>query len=373
MPARRFSPQEIMERALREATRGLGRTHPNPAVGSVIAKGGRIIAVGHHARAGLPHAEAVALRRAGKRARGADVYVTLEPCDHHGRTPPCTGALIAAGVRRVIVGLRDPNPLVNGRGLRRLARAGIGVEVGLCAAACAAFNEAYLCAVRLGRPLVALKLAQSLDGRVATRGGESRWITGEAARALGHRLRNQYDAILVGVGTVLADDPRLNCRLRGGRDPIRIVLDTHARTPVRSQVVRMSRRSRAPTWVIVGPQAPLPRRRALERAGARVLVGKARRDRLDIDALLSLLHAQELNSVLIEGGPTVAGSFLDARRIDKVHAFVAPRLLGGTQARSGIEGMGAQKLAHSLDLKLNGVEEVGGDVLITASLRPPKF
>ncbi len=373
MAAGKLSAHGLMTRALREAARGRGRTRPNPMVGCVIAKGSRVIAVGHHARAGLPHAEVVALRRAGARARGADVYVTLEPCDHHGRTPPCTEALIAAGVRRVIVGMRDPNPLVDGRGLRCLRRAGIEVEVGVAAEACAALNEAYLCAVREHRPFVALKLAQSLDGRVATRAGESRWITGEAARAAGHRLRNEYDAILVGVGTVVADDPRLTCRVKGGRDPIRIILDTHARTPLGSQVVRLAKKSQAPTWIVVGPRAPITRRAALARAGAEVVVCKTKRRHIDVNALLALLHQRDLLSVLVEGGPTVAGSFLDARRIDKLHAFVAPLLIGGARARSAVEGLGAARLSDALALSAVETERVGDDLALTGRVSRPKF
>ncbi|MBI5509141.1 MAG: bifunctional diaminohydroxyphosphoribosylaminopyrimidine deaminase/5-amino-6-(5-phosphoribosylamino)uracil reductase RibD [Deltaproteobacteria bacterium] len=355
---------ELMQVALGEAARALGRTRPNPVVGCVIAKGGEIIAAGHHVKAGAPHAEAVALARAGAAAAGADVYVTLEPCDHWGRTPPCSEALIAAKVRRVFIGMRDPNPVVNGRGLKRLRRAGIKTEVGLLEQDCAALNEAYIRYVRDRRPLFVAKAAMTLDGKVATRTGDARWISGKAARDRGHALRNVCDAILVGRGTVSADDPRLTCRVPGGRDPVRIVLDTEARTPTTANVVRAARRSTAPTWIIVGPDARPAKRRGLEAAGAEVLECPERRGRIDLKRLAHLLYEREITSVLVEGGPTVLGSLLDLDLVDKLHLFVAPMILGDRRARSVIAGEGTARLAHAWRLHTVTYRMVGADLEI---------
>lgn len=361
---------ELMQRALEEAERARGRTSPNPLVGCVIARGQRIIAVGHHARAGEAHAEVAALRRAGTAARGADVYVTLEPCNHHGRTGPCTEALIAAQVKRVFVGARDPNPVVNGRGIRRLRAAGIEVHTGVLAAECRQLNEAFEWAMGHRRPWVVAKLAQSLDGRVATRTGESQWITSPAARRAGHALRNSLDAILVGVGTVRADDPALTCRLRGGRDPIRVVLDTHASLSPTAAVVRLGQTSKAPTWICVAQDAPARRRLALERAGAETLVCKVTgTGQLEVDSVLEQLLAREVLSVLVEGGPQVLGSFFDAQAVNKVVAFVAPRILGGKAARLGVEGLGVAHLRDALELTWVSTQAVGPDLMLVGQVK----
>ncbi len=357
---------ELMRLALVEAAKAKGRTRPNPMVGCVVADGTAVIAVGHHVRAGEAHAEVVALRRAGGRARGADVYVTLEPCDHQGRTGPCTEALIAAGVRRVFVATKDPNPLVDGRGIRRLRRAGIAVEVGLLGEACAALNEAYATWIRWRRPLVVAKLAESLDGRVATRTGEARWISSPEARALGHRLRDELDGILVGRGTVTADDPQLTCRTPGGRDPVRIVLDTEARTPPSAKVVRLGKSSDAPTWIVVSPDAPVRRRRALERAGAETVPCRLRDGRIDPAALLAELGRRELCSLLVEGGPTVLGSFFDAGLVDRVHATLAPMIIGGANAFASVGALGVAELRHATRLVDVEVERAGVDILVRA-------
>lgn len=355
---------ELMQRALAEAARGRGRTSPNPMVGCVVAKGKRVLAVGYHRRAGGAHAEGVALKRAGKAARGADVYVNLEPCAHSGRTGPCTEALIASAVRRVFVGMRDPHPLVNGRGLRALRRAGIEVEVGLCANEARRLNEAFEFAVGHGRPFVAVKIAQSLDGRVATRTGESKWITGEKARAAGHRLRNELDAIVVGVGTVLADDPRLTCRTRGGRDPVRIIVDTHGRTPTTARVVRGAKRSKAPTWIVVGADVSAAKRRALKKAGAQVIECKTKNGHVDPQAMLAVIYERQLRSVLVEGGPSLIGSFFDDNLVNKVHVFVAPVVIGGEAAKSSVGAQGIAELRDGWRLTDVGVEHLGADLHI---------
>jgi len=361
---------KFMQKALIEAEKARGRTRPNPMVGCVIAKNNSVIAVGHHVRAGAPHAEIMALRRAGERARGADAYVTLEPCDHHGRTGPCTESLIAAGIKRVFVGMRDPNPIVDGRGLRRLRQAGVIVEVGLLNDSCAQLNEAYARYICCQRPFVVAKMAQSLDGRVATRTGQSQWITGRKARELGHRMRDQHDAIVVGRGTVTADDPQLTCRCSGGRDPVRIVLDSEARVSPDAKVVRATKGSNAPTWIAVGPKAPARRRAALDRAGAETFSCRLYRGRLDIEDLLAMLGERELLSVLVEGGPTVLGSFFDAGLVDKVAAFIAPMIIGGEKATASVGALGAGLLTDACRLRDMQVTEVGSDLLVTGYAVP---
>lgn len=355
----------MMERALREAAKGLGRTRPNPSVGCVIACGDRVIASGHTAPAGGPHAEVAALKAAGEDARGADVYVTLEPCNHFGRTPPCTEALVRAGIARIFVGMRDPHPLVDGRGIQRLRSEGVEVEVGLLEEACRRTHEAFLHHVRTRRPFVVAKLAQSLDGRVATRTGESKWITNAAARRRGHELRDRLDAIAVGVGTVLADDPELSCRIRGGRDPIRVIVDTHARTPPDAKVVRYRSESEAPTWIAVGDAADRTRIRELEDAGATVIQCGIRDGKIWLDDLLVRLGERDITSLLLEGGPTLIGSFRDHALLDKMHIFVAPILIGGRESRSSLEGEGPAELAQALRLDIADHEWLDGDLVLT--------
>lgn len=362
--------EQLMRVALDEASRGRGRTSPNPMVGCVIAKKGRVIAKGYHQRVGGAHAEISALRRAGRKARGADVYVNLEPCDHQGRTAPCTEALIKAEVARVFVATRDPNPRVFGRGIKRLRRAGIEVEIGLLGAESRRLNEAFELAMRERRPYVVAKLAQSLDGRVATRTGDSQWITGERARAFGHRLRGTYDAIAVGIGTVRADDPRLDCRTRGGRDPVRVILDTGARTPLRANVVRAAKRTGVPTLIAIAKDAPRRLCHALEKAGAELLPCRLRRGRIDIDDLLQKLYARDIHSLLVEGGPAVLGSFFDAGRVDKVHAFVAPLVIGGDAARSSVGARGIGRLREGMRLADVSHEMLGDDLHICGYPRP---
>ena len=354
-----------MQQALEEAGKAEGRTRPNPMVGCLVVRGQKILATGFHARAGGPHAEVVALRRAGEHALGADMYVTLEPCSHHGRTGPCTEAIIAAGIKRVVIGVRDPNPIVNGRGIRRLRAAGLKVEVGILKSKCAQLNEAYNYFIQQRRPYVLAKVAQSLDGKVATKVGESKWITSKDARRFGHGLRNKADAILVGVGTVLADNPQLTCRVRGGRDPIRIILDSKARTPVDAHVVQLARASKTPTWVVVGSKAPARKRAALERAGVETFSAKMHADKIDLKDLLLHLGERELLSILVEGGPTVLGSFFEQKAVNKLYAFVAPMLIGGVEALSSIGGAGPSHLLNAARLSQVEVENIGRDFLVT--------
>ncbi|MDA1192945.1 MAG: bifunctional diaminohydroxyphosphoribosylaminopyrimidine deaminase/5-amino-6-(5-phosphoribosylamino)uracil reductase RibD [Candidatus Poribacteria bacterium] len=335
--------------ALQEAAKASGRTSPNPLVGAVVVRNGVCVGTGFHPRAGQPHAEVFALREAGEKARGATVYVTLEPCSHYGRTPPCADKLIAAGVARVVSAMEDPDARVSGRGHAKLRHAGIAVESGVLESEARRLNAPYLKWKRTGRPFVTVKLAMSLDGKTATRTGESKWITSEAARAEGHRLRNTHDAILTGIGTILADDPQLTTRLSEGedaRDALRVILDTHARTPVIARALQGADDTQ--TILVVGEQADAARVEALESAGAVVWRLPSSGRGIDLNALLDRLGSADILSVLVEGGASIIGSFVEARAVDRVVAFLAPMVIGGREALSGIGGEGFARLAETL-------------------------
>lgn len=362
--------ERFMRRALALAERARGLTSPNPLVGAVVVRDGEVVGEGFHEAAGRPHAEIVALEVAGERARGATLYVTLEPCVHHGRTPPCLPRVLSSGVARVVVAAADPNPLVGGRGIEGLRGAGVAVTVGVLADEAARQNRAFFTAMREGRPLVTLKAAATLDGRIADVEGESRWITGAAARREAHRLRSEHDAVLVGVGTVLRDDPALTVRLDRPwpREPYRVVLDTLARTPPSARLITAATAARA--MIAVGPDAPPERVRALEAAGATVLRVPGRRDRVDPAAVLAALHAREVRAVLVEGGGEVHAAFLDLGLVDRVAIFLAPRLLGG-RAAPGIVGGAGRLLAEAVRLGPLTVRGVGEDLLVEADVLRP--
>lgn len=367
-----FPDPRLMRMALRLAARARGRTSPNPMVGAVVVKDGEVVGRGYHRRAGTAHAEVVALRQAGERARGADLYVNLEPCNHVGRTGPCAACIIESGVARVAVGMRDPNPLVDGRGFRALRRAGVEVVLGVLEAECERLNEAFACSITRGRPFVILKTATTLDGHVATRDGDARWVSGEAARLEGHRLRDACDAILVGAGTVLADDPSLTCRgVPRGRDPVRVVLDSRLRTPPSARVVAGAAGSTAPTLIATTEGAPERRVRPLVAAGAEVVrLPSDAGGRVSIPALLARLHARELQAVLLEGGPTLAGAFFAAGLVDRVVAFVAPKLLGDGLARPVLAGPAVARMADAVPLEGVEVRRVGEDLMLSGRLAP---
>jgi len=349
-----------MARAVALARRGLGRTSPNPPVGAVLVKDGRVVGEGWHRRAGGPHAEIVALARAGVDARGATLYLTLEPCSHHGRTPPCAPAVIAAGVARVVVAMADPNPRVRGRGLRALRAAGIPLETGVLGREAAAVTAWWRHFVVRRRPFVLLKLAASLDGRIATAAGESRWISGPAARRWVHVLRNQVDAVMVGAGTVLADDPALTCRLRGGRDPVRVIVDGRLRIPSRARV--LGQVSAAPTLVATTARASPGRRRALVDAGAELLVLPGRRGRLRLADLMRVLADRGIVSVLIEGGGELAAAALRERVVDRLLLVSAPTLIGG-DGRPMLGALALERLAAAPRLAQETVSRLGPDLL----------
>jgi diaminohydroxyphosphoribosylaminopyrimidine deaminase/5-amino-6-(5-phosphoribosylamino)uracil reductase len=376
----RFSAADLahMRRALALAERGRGSTRPNPVVGAVIVRGGRVLAEGYHHRAGEAHGEIDALAHLGGRAPGATIYVNLEPCCHTGRTGPCTRALIASGVRRVVVGTLDPNPRVDGRGVSLLRRAGIRVDVGCLEAESREANRGFFVWVCDKRPLVTLKAAATLDGFIAAAGGAREWITGPEARLAAHRLRAVHDAILVGAGTVRADDPhltvrlppptvRLGARARGSAaGPWRVVLDGRLSMSPRAQVLRRAPGT-SPTLVI-GARGAEPRRvRALERAGAEVVLLPARAGRLALDRVLAELGRRDIQSLLVEGGAGIHGAFVDARLVDRVALFLAPKLIG-----AGIpiaQGRGVA-VAGALALGPLTVEALGGDLLLRADVLP---
>ena len=354
--------ESYMREALRIAEYARGRTSPNPLVGAVIVRDGAIVASGWHRAAGEPHAEIHALRMAGELARGATLYVTLEPCAHHGRTGPCAEAVIAAGLARVVIALSDPNPLVAGRGIHLLTAAGIEVTTGICEDEARRQNEIFLKWVTTKRPFVTLKTAMTLDGKIASHTGASRWITGAAARARVHAYRNEYDAILVGIGTVLADDPSLTTRLEHGtgKNPLRIVLDSEARTPLDAKLVADGA---APTIIVVSERADHRRVNLLRACGAEVVTLGTQR--VDIAALLDYLGAREITSLFVEGGAAVNWSLLAGGSVDKVHAFIAPMLMGGETAKTPIGGTGFDSPQTALRLRDVTVEQLGADILVT--------
>ncbi|MDQ7858269.1 MAG: bifunctional diaminohydroxyphosphoribosylaminopyrimidine deaminase/5-amino-6-(5-phosphoribosylamino)uracil reductase RibD [Armatimonadota bacterium] len=361
----------MMQEALALAQRAAGRTSPNPLVGAVVVADGRVVGRGFHARAGEPHAEVVALREAGGRARGATVYVTLEPCDHAGRTGPCTDALLAAGIRRVVVAMLDPDTTVDGRGVARLRGAGVTVDVGVLEHEARRTNAFYVKHRRTGLPFVTLKWAMSLDGKIGAARGSATAITGEAARRYAHELRNTHDAVLVGVGTVLADDPLLTCRLPpdavpAPRNPLRIVVDSHLRTPVSARVVTGV--AEAPTLIATTAAAPAARIDAMRRAGVEVLVADGAGGRVDLRALLEALGRRGLLSVLVEGGGTVNAAALEAGLVDRVIALVAPRLIGGAGAPTPLDGAGPAGVAGARRLRELRVARLGDDLALEGDL-----
>jgi len=354
-----------MRRAVRLAARGRGWTSPNPMVGAVIVKRGKVVGEGWHQAVGGPHAEVWALQAAGRAARGATIYLNLEPCSHHGRTPPCTDALISAGIARVVCACQDPDPRVSGKGLRQLAEAGIAVGIGLLEPEARRLNEGYLKRVKTGLPFVSLKSAMSLDGKIATRTGESHWITGEKARVFGHRLRAEQDAVLTGIGTVLADDPELTVRLSKGRNPLRVVADSEARI---SPTARLLTADERPPIIAVTRQAPAERVRHLEQVGTTVWRLPARGGHVDLRALMKKLAAAGVNRVLVEAGGTLAAGALEAGLVDRVYFFIAPMLIGGAEAMTPVEGKGVKRLAGAWRLGSVRMRRVGEDVMIVGDV-----
>lgn len=353
-----------MARALQLARRGLYTTDPNPRVGCVVVNGGAVVGEGWHVRAGEPHAEIIALREAGSRARGADLYVTLEPCCHHGRTPPCTESVIAAGVRRVFAAMNDPNPLVAGKGAAALQAAGIEIRIGLMQASAENLNPGFISRMRRGRPWVRIKSAASLDGRTALSNGESRWITGEPARKDVQRWRARSSAILTGIGTVLADDPSLNVRAFDiHRAPLRVVVDSQLRMPATARMLRLPGRTLIATAVTDSSNES-----ALIDAKAELIRLPNDDGRVDLAALLRHLAADGVNEVLVEAGAGLCGALLRAQLVDEIIAYVAPHIMGD-QARGLFQMPALAAMADRIALDINDVRAVGGDWRVQATVR----
>ena len=357
-----------MRRALDLAQRALGSASPNPAVGAVVVRDGKVIGEGFTQPAGQAHAEIVALTQAGGQARGATMYVTLEPCRHTGRTPPCTQAIIQAGIKEVRYAIIDPNPQVSGKGVVELKSAGIQVESpqGKDAETASELYEAFAKHITTGMPFVIAKFAMSLDGKIATRTGDSKWVTGTEARGLVQQMRKEADAVMVGINTVLADDPQLTARDPSGspllRQPLRVVLDTNCRTPANARMLGEP----GQTIIAASSQAPTVKRSQLEDAGAEIVTCATGPDgRVDPSELLAELGRRGVVTVLVEGGSTVLGSLLDARHVDKVFAFIAPVIIGGIQAPSPVEGQGVSAMSQALRLGRARFSQVGDDWLIT--------
>ncbi len=352
-----------MQRALELAQKARGRTSPNPMVGAVIVREGKIIGEGYHERAGMPHAEVVAIQQAQNHTAGADLYVTLEPCCHWGRMPPCTEAIIEAGIARVFMAMQDPDPRVSGKGKEQLIAQGIEVVEGIAEAEARRINEFYCKYIQTGQPFVILKAAMSLDGKIATASGESQWITSPASRERVHRLRDEVDAILVGIGTVLADDPALTTRIPGGHDALRIIVDSRARLPLSARVCRLD--SHVPTLLATTELASPSKLKQLESSGVQVLLLPESMGHVDIRALMRTLGHREITSVLVEGGSTIHAAILTSRVVDKIMLFVAPKLVGGDSAPGPIGGVGIQNLSDAIEVADLQIEPVGKDWLFT--------
>lgn len=354
-----------MRRALELAKRGAGRVSPNPMVGCVIVKDSRIIGEGWHEQCGGLHAERNALQNCTEDPAGADLYVTLEPCCHWGRTPPCTDAILEKRIGRVFVGCLDPNPLVAGKGVQILRDASIPVETGVCGDECRRLNEVFFHYITHKTPFVVLKYAMTLDGKIAAHTGDSRWVTGQAARAHVHETRNRLTGIMAGVGTVLADDPLLTCRMAGGRSPVRIICDSRARTPLDSGIVRTARE--VPTILAVTEQNE--RTAALAAAGIDILLCKAdAQGHICLTDLTAQLGARQIDSILLEGGAALAFSALEAGIVRKVQAYIAPKLIGGAEAKTPVGGTGFAKMADALTLQNLTVTPLGEDFLLEGDL-----
>jgi diaminohydroxyphosphoribosylaminopyrimidine deaminase/5-amino-6-(5-phosphoribosylamino)uracil reductase len=362
-----MTPDErFMRKALSLARRGRGSTSPNPLVGALVVKEGRIIGSGYHKRAGAPHAEAEAIAEAGKGARGATLYVTLEPCHHYGRTPPCTRAILESGIRTVVIGIGDPNPHVEGGGAEYLRAQGLEVRCGVLEEECARENEVYLKYVTQGKPFVTVKGALTLDGWIATRTGNSKWITNEKSRRFVHTLRKTSDAIMVGVETVIADDPLLTPYLRKGPepDPIRVIVDTNLRVPLESRI--LTGETSTLTCIAAGSKVSTARTKRIEELGARVIRCKLKGGRVDLEDLFDRLAEMSVCSVLVEGGANLFTTVIRERFVDKYYLFLAPKLLGGDTGVPFTRGPGCDIIKDCWELDVAGVRRFDDDIMVEA-------
>lgn len=349
--------EHFMQKAIDLAKKGIGMTSPNPQVGCVIVKHNKIVGKGYHQRAGGPHAEIEALDDAGKQSRGATLYVNLEPCNHFGKTPPCTERIIKAGISKVVIGMQDPNPQVSGRGIHHLRQAGIEVKVGVLEKQAKLLNEAFIKHMTKNLPFVVAKIAQSIDGKVALSSGKSKWITGEKARKEGHKLRNACDCIIVGIRTVLIDDPRLTCRLKNGRDPIKVIVDSTAKLPLKSRLLENGRVILATT-----EKADIHQLKALQKSGVEIIKTSGK-DKVDLNELLFKLGKMNISSVLVEGGPKLLTSFLREELIDKLIMFLAPKIIGG-DGKNAIDDLNINKMENTYKMKAVKIQRIGQDIKV---------
>lgn len=362
-----------MKRALELAENGVGRTNPNPLVGAVIVKEGRIIGEGWHEKYGKAHAEVNAINHAERNAtdnaaaasvEGSTVYVNLEPCCHHGKTPPCTELLISKGVKRVVIGTLDPNPLISGKGAQRLRDAGIDITIGVMEQECKRLNEVFFSYIQNHRPFVVLKAAMSLDGKIAAPSGESKWITEESARKDVQLLRNRYSSIMVGVETIIKDDSELTCRIDGGRNPRRIILDSCLRIPLDRKVLTDQQANR--TMMVCTERASRSKADRLKALGAELLYCRSKDNRIDLEDLMEKLGSLQIDSILLEGGATVNDSAFSQGIIDKIILYVAPKIIGGEKSKTVVGGLGIDRLDQAYPLRIESMERVGEDLKITA-------
>ncbi|MBA4393541.1 MAG: bifunctional diaminohydroxyphosphoribosylaminopyrimidine deaminase/5-amino-6-(5-phosphoribosylamino)uracil reductase RibD [Desulfobacca sp.] len=355
---------QYVKQTLLLARKGLGRTSPNPMVGAVVVRKGVVVGQGFHQKAGGPHAERIALDQAGEKARGATLYLNLEPCNHFGRTPPCAQFILEKGIKKVVFGMTDPNPTVQGRGAEWLRTHGIEVVQGVLEQDCRRLNEVFIKWITTGLPFVILKAAASLDGRIATRTGDSKWISNDRSRRLVHQMRNQVDGVLVGIGTIVKDDPSLTVRLPKGKikDPLRIIIDPCLRISKKAQILDDPKK----TLIVSGHLVPIHRKKALESMGVEILSLPEQEGRVSIQALLAALGRRGITSLLVEGGAGIFGSFLMERQVDKLVLFFAPCLIGGQKAKGMIGGSGVTTVAEALRFKEMKVKPWAGDILVEA-------
>ncbi len=354
----------FMERALELAEKGRGYTNPNPLVGAVIVKLGRIIGEGYHEFYGANHAEVNAFKNAVEDVMGATMYVTLEPCSHYGKTPPCAKAIVEKGIKKVVIGIQDPNPLVAGRGIEILKKNGIEVVLGVLEEKGKKLNEIFLKYITTGLPFCIMKTAMTLDGKIAAQTGDSKWITGELSRKYVHGLRHRTASIMTGIGTILADDPMLNTRLEngGGSDPIRIILDSSARIPLKAKVLNLD--SKASTIIVTTEKADKEKIKAIEEMGAEVIIAPLKNNGVDLSFLIRVLGEKKIDSILLEGGSKINYAALEEGIVDKVNAFIAPKIIGGDNAKTPVGGEGRQLMKDAITLKNIEVYHFENDIMI---------
>ncbi len=360
--------ETYMEKALELAKKGLGKTNPNPMVGALIVKDGAIIAEGFHEALGRPHAEADALEKAGSKAAGSTMYVTLEPCVHHGKTPPCADAIIKSGIERVVIGSIDPNPLVGGKGVEKLKNAGIKVKTGVLDEKNRALNKIFFHFMQEKRPYVVMKTAMSADGKTATKTFDSRWITNESSRYFVHELRSRLRAVMVGANTVIQDDPLLTARHKEDcRQPVRIIIDARGEISSEAKVLRTT--ASAATWIVTTKKAPKEKLHAFEKRGARVIVADETKKGIDFRALMKRLAEDDIDSILVEGGSLLNASLIEAGLVDRLHLFIAPKIIGGKDAVSPVGGEGIAWMKDAQRLEFVQIDNFSGDIMVTYDFR----